>query len=130
MRTILLGAALVAMASVSHAAVLCTHKKADGTYNSTVKAREACKPSETQVDAGSFGLASSLACSRTRITPPCDTALTPDAVCAATGRTCVATFLSLLFVGVEDVDDCNLPIRACSLGGNYVEDVECCSMNP
>jgi hypothetical protein len=129
MRTLAI-AIVFGMLGTSHAAVLCAHQR-DGTFNSTVKIREACKASETAVDPASLGLVpGNLSCTHTRVPAPCDTTLIPDAVCSAQGKKCASVFLSLLSVGVEDVDYCDQPIRACSLGGNYVEDVECCTITP
>lgn len=46
----------VAIQSSAHAVVLCARPKADGSFSSTVKIREACRPTETQLDAAALGL--------------------------------------------------------------------------
>src|SRR5262249_18697410 len=51
---VLAGAALVA-AHAARAAVLCAKPRNDGTFNSGVKIREACKPNEVQLDPAAVG---------------------------------------------------------------------------
>ena len=48
--------ACVAMATSAGAVVLCAHPRADGTFNTTVKIREACRNSELQLDPLALGL--------------------------------------------------------------------------
>src|SRR5262245_26664995 len=56
MRTLLLFA-LVSLSPLStHAVVLCAKPKADGSFNTTVMIRAACKPRETQLDPAALGL--------------------------------------------------------------------------
>src|SRR4029077_12287331 len=42
--------------STAFAVVLCARARPDGTFNTTVKIRTACKPGETQLDPGALGL--------------------------------------------------------------------------
>lgn len=48
--------ALLAAAPLAHAVVLCARPGRDGTLNTTVKIRPACKPPEQQLDAAALGL--------------------------------------------------------------------------
>jgi len=47
--------ATVFAASSSEAVVLCAKPRSDGTFNTSVKVREACKAGETQLDAAQIG---------------------------------------------------------------------------
>jgi hypothetical protein len=49
-------AIVVTTGGVSSAVVLCARPRADGTFNTTVKIRQACAPRETQLDPGVLGL--------------------------------------------------------------------------
>src|SRR5262249_37261604 len=49
---ILMGLATLPAGAVS----LCAKAKADGSFNTSVKIRTACKPGETQLDPGALGL--------------------------------------------------------------------------
>lgn len=54
---VLLSAIMVAVVVPSaQAVVLCAKPKSDGSFNTSVKIRTACKPGETQLDAGTLGL--------------------------------------------------------------------------
>jgi hypothetical protein len=53
-RVVLMSVLLAATAQAS--AVLCARPRSDGTFNTSVKLREACKPSEVQLDPVSLGL--------------------------------------------------------------------------
>lgn len=56
-RAFLLGGAVPLLAVfAAHAAVLCARPHADGTFNTSVKIREACRPSEAQLDPAALGL--------------------------------------------------------------------------
>lgn len=44
------------LASTADAVVLCAKPRSDGTYNTSVKIREACKDNETQLDAAQIGV--------------------------------------------------------------------------
>jgi hypothetical protein len=48
--------ATIFSASTAEAVVLCAKPRSDGTYNTSVKLREACKPGETQLDPAALGL--------------------------------------------------------------------------
>lgn len=48
--------AIVVVAGSAEAVVLCAKPRSDGTYNTSVKIREACKLGETQLDAGDIGV--------------------------------------------------------------------------
>src|SRR5262245_27421625 len=48
--------AVVVFAMSAESAVFCARRRADGTFNSSVKVRETCKPSEQQLDPVAFGL--------------------------------------------------------------------------
>jgi hypothetical protein len=56
--TVIMLAAASALASfdVAEAVVLCAHPRSDGTFNTSVKIRETCKPAETQLDPVALGL--------------------------------------------------------------------------
>lgn len=58
MRSIALHVVLmIAVAAQAAAAVvLCARPKGDGTFNTTIKLRDACKPGEVQLDAAALGL--------------------------------------------------------------------------
>lgn len=47
---------VLAAAQIAEAVVLCAMPKKDGTYSTTIKLREVCKPSETHLDPGALGL--------------------------------------------------------------------------
>ena len=47
--------ATIFVASSAEAVVLCAKPRSDGTFNTSVKAREACKTGETQFDAAQIG---------------------------------------------------------------------------
>src|SRR5688572_12649049 len=47
---------VLVMSAPAHAVVLCAKKRADGTFNTSVKIREACKVTETLLDPASLGL--------------------------------------------------------------------------
>lgn len=48
--------AALAISQTANAVVLCARQRPDGSYNTTVKIREACVGSETQLDTGTLGL--------------------------------------------------------------------------
>jgi len=48
--------ATIFVASSAEAVVLCAKPRADGTFNSSVKIREACNSNETQLDAAQIGI--------------------------------------------------------------------------
>src|SRR5262245_51453822 len=56
MRIALAALLLLVAAIESHGVMLCARRRADGTFNATVKIREACKTSETQLDPLALGL--------------------------------------------------------------------------
>src|SRR5262245_53705371 len=53
---VLVAVAVLVMGSTAGAAVLCAKPRKDGTFNTGVKIREACKTSEVQLDAAAVGL--------------------------------------------------------------------------
>jgi hypothetical protein len=53
---ILAATVLSAAASVASGVVLCAKQRADGTFNSSVKIREACQGRETELDPAALGL--------------------------------------------------------------------------
>ena len=53
---ILLAGAVLMAGDTAVAAVLCAKPRKDGTFNTAVKIREACKPGEVQLDAAAVGL--------------------------------------------------------------------------
>jgi hypothetical protein len=53
---VVLMAGAVLMTDTAGAAVLCAKARKDGTFNSSVKLREACKPGEVQLDAAAVGM--------------------------------------------------------------------------
>jgi len=52
----LVSAVVLAALTSAHAIVLCAKQRSDGTFNAAVKIREACRPSETQLDPVELGL--------------------------------------------------------------------------
>ena len=52
---ILLAAAVLVARDTAGAAVLCAKPRKDGSFNTDVKIREACKPGEVQLDAAAVG---------------------------------------------------------------------------
>ena len=59
MRKLVTVAAIVGFVSVSstaYAVVLCAKPRSDGTFNSSVRIREACTSRETQIDPVALGL--------------------------------------------------------------------------
>src|SRR5690348_13300677 len=55
MRTVLVVLMFSMIASTAQAAVFCAKPRRAGTFNSTVKVREACLPREVQLDPGGVG---------------------------------------------------------------------------
>jgi hypothetical protein len=53
---LVIASAVLGSVSSAHAVVLCARQKADGTFNSSVRIREACRPTETQLDPIGLGL--------------------------------------------------------------------------
>ena len=50
------GVSILLSSSEAVAVVLCAKPRSDGTYNTSVKIREACKDNETQLDAAQIGV--------------------------------------------------------------------------
>jgi len=55
-RLLLVAGILALSFQQADAVVLCAEPNQDGTFNTTMKIRTACKPSETQLDPGALGL--------------------------------------------------------------------------
>src|SRR5713226_3086614 len=60
-RMVMAGAAAVVtvvfgLSVLSEAAVLCARARSDGTFSTSLKIREACRPSETQLNPAALGL--------------------------------------------------------------------------
>src|SRR5262245_18022652 len=53
---VLLAAVIATWDSRADAVVLCAKPRADGTFSTSVKIREACRTSETRLDPGALGL--------------------------------------------------------------------------
>src|SRR5262245_52027817 len=53
---VLLAVTVLIMGDTAGAAVLCAKPRKDGTFNTPVKIREACKPNEVQLDAAAVSL--------------------------------------------------------------------------
>ena len=76
--------AILLLASVADASVLCARRRPDGTFNTSVKVREACKPSEVVLQPSDVGFCCGATTSTTSVTS-CPTSTTlgiPD--CAGT----------------------------------------------
>lgn len=73
-RVLIAVVALTGIATTLKAAVLCARPKRDGSFNSTVKIREACKPKEHQLDPASVGFC----CGGTTTTTTTATTTTTD----------------------------------------------------
>ena len=93
---LLAGAVLMAAATAS-AAVLCAKPRKDGTFNTGVKIREACKPGEVQLDAAAVGLC----CTVTTTTTSGTTATTcPPTTTTTSLPLCSPSMPSSCLVGV------------------------------
>ena len=55
-RAVAIVAAFAGLASQAGAAVLCAKPRGDGTFSTTVKIREACRPVEMQLDPAGLGI--------------------------------------------------------------------------
>ena len=81
-------AALVISGTIAEAAVLCAKQKKDGTFSTTVKIREICKPSETQLAPENVGFCCGSSTTTTTAVCPTTTTLgipscvgSPSSIC-------------------------------------------------
>ena len=89
---VLLAGAVLMAGDTAVAAVLCAKPRKDGTFNTAVKIREACKPGEVQLDAAAVGLCCTVTTTTTSgttdTTCPPTTTTTSLPLCSAAGPTC------------------------------------------
>ena len=121
---VLAGAALAAAHS-ARAAVLCAKPRNDGTFNSGVKIREACKPNEVQLDPAAVGFCCGQTTTTFTVTTTCPTSSTTTTLPMCTvgaafcpsngvcfnGHTCVVD-------GGTGLCDCTGPTPTCGQWGN------------
>jgi hypothetical protein len=90
MRTAVLLVLLSLTATTAHSAVLCARPRRDGTFNSTVKVREACRPHEVQLDPGEVNFC----CSTTTTSTTPTTIVTPTTAVTPSSSTSTALAVS------------------------------------
>ncbi len=68
--------AILLFTTAAHAAVLCAQRGRDGTFSTTVKIREACRPAEVTLTPDAVGFCCTVTTTTTSTSEPCPTTTT------------------------------------------------------